>query len=89
VSPDPKERIMDHREPTPFTRALAQVEAFSEKNVAVLPENPGKEMLAYVASITGEDAAKLGRLYEVFVAAARLDKFQQPVPSGMTGFAEE
>ena len=80
---------MNQRDTSPFARALAQVETFSEKEVAVLPEKPGKEMLAYVASMTGEDPAKLARLYEIFVAAGRLDKFRQPLATGTAGFAEE
>ncbi len=86
----PKEHfVMDTRDTSPFSRALAQVEAFSEKAVAVMPEKPGKEMLAYVSQITGEDPEKLARLYQVFVSMGRLDKFEQEIPSGMAGFAED
>ncbi len=80
---------MEPRDNSPFARALAQVADFSEKEVAVLPENPGREMLHYAASVTGEDADKLARLYQVFISLARLDKFNQDLPSAASGFAEE
>lgn len=74
---------------TPFARAFAAVEHFSEKSVAVLPERPSRDMIAHAAQITGEDADKLARLYQLFVSMGRLDKFSQELPSGTTGFAEE
>jgi hypothetical protein len=80
---------MDIRDTSPFSRALAQVEAFSEKGVAVMPETASKELISYVSSITGEDAEKLARLYEIFLSAGRLDKFQQPLSTAVAGFAEE
>ena len=73
-----------------FERALAAVEQFSDKAVAVLPETPTVEMLNYVAHVTGEDADKLRRLYELFLAVGRLDSFSSGTVSGtVAGFAEE
>lgn len=73
-----------------FERALAAVEKFSEKSVAVLPETPSTEMLNYVAHVTGEDVDKLRRLYELFLATGRLDSFSADAISGSTaGFAED
>lgn len=73
-----------------FERALAAVEGFSEKSVAVLPEQPSVEMLNYVAHVTGEDKDKLRRLYELFLAVGRLDSFSSGALSGSSaGFAEE
>ena len=74
---------------TPFARALRSVEAFSDRAVAVLPETPSEEMLAYIAHVTGEDGDKLRRLYELFLATGRLDQLGSNglPPSG--GFAED
>lgn len=71
-----------------FERALAQIDGFSDKNIALMPEIPGAEMLNYIAHVTGEDVDKLRRLYELFLATGRLDAFGRHEPvSG--GFAEE
>ncbi len=73
---------------TPFARALASVENFSDKAVAILAETPSEEMLRYVAHVTGEDVDKLRRLYELFLVTGRLDEWGKAgVPSA--GFAEE
>lgn len=69
-------------------RALAQVENFSDKNIAVMPETPGTEMLNYIAHVTGEDKDKLRRLYELFLATGRLDAFGRHEPV-TAGFAED
>ena len=71
-----------------FERALAQVENFSDKNIAIMPEIPGTEMLNYIAHVTGEDVDKLRRLYELFLATGRLDAFGRHEPVS-AGFAEE
>jgi len=73
---------------SPFERALKEVENFSEKAVAVMPEKPGEEMLRYIAHVTGEDLDKLRRIYELFLTVGRLDAFgKSAAPSA--GFAEE
>lgn len=73
-----------------FERALAAVEQFSDKAVAVMPEIPNAEMLNYVAHVTGEDVDKLRRLYELFLAVGRLDSFSSDAVSGASaGFAED
>ncbi len=73
-----------------FERALTAVEHFSDKAVAVLPETPTVEMLNYVAHVTGEDADKLRRLYELFLAVGRLDSFSSGTLSGnVAGLAED
>jgi hypothetical protein len=69
-------------------RALAQVEAMSDKNIAVMPEKPGAEMLNYIAHVTGEDIDKLKRLYELFLATGRMDAFGKH-ESVTSGFAED
>lgn len=80
---------MTDRDSTPYRRALAQVEGFSEQAVAVLPEKPGTEMLRYIAQLTGEDEAKLARLYAYFISLGRLDGYAQEPGSELTGFAED
>lgn len=80
---------MDQKETSLFARAMAEVERFSEKNVAILPEKPCKEMLSHLAAVTGEDVDKLRRLYDLFIASARLDKYTSETLSGQIGFAEE
>ncbi len=79
----------EHKAGTPFQRALNAVSDFSEPHVAVLPEKPSVEMLDYIASLTNEDADKLARLYQLFLAYGRLDKFQPEITTGLAGFAEE
>lgn len=71
-----------------FDRALSAVETFSDKNIAILPETPGIEMLNYIAHVTGEDVDKLRRLYELFLATGRLDAFGRHDPV-TAGFAED
>lgn len=81
---------MNYNKNSPFMRALSQVEAFSDKAVAVMPEVPNTEMLRYVAHVTGEDTDKLKRIYELFVATGRLDSFDPGVIAGASaGFAED
>jgi hypothetical protein len=82
------EKILTDNPLSLFERALAQVEAFSDKNVAVMPEKPGAEMLNYIAHVTGEDTDKLKRLYELFLATGRLDAFGKHEPVS-AGFAED
>jgi len=74
---------------SPYRQALERVENFSEKQVAVLPEQPGAEMLRYVAQLTGEDADKLARLYAYFISLGRLDAYPEAPPGAAAGFAEE
>ena len=73
---------------SPFERALASVAEFSDKNIAVMPETAGVEMLNYIAHVTGEDVDKLRRLYELFLATGRLDAFGRHDPVS-AGFAED
>lgn len=80
---------MSDRDASPYQRALAQVENFSETDVAVLPAKPGAEMLAYIAQLTGEDADKLARLYAYFISVGRLDGYSQVPFSELGGFAED
>ncbi len=80
---------MTKRALSPYERALAEVEGFSETAVAVLPETPPLEMLRYVAQLTGEDADKLAKLYAYFVSLGRLDGYAQEPDSGLSGFAED
>lgn len=84
-----KLRKMDKQNATPFMRALASVEGFSDKAVAVLPETPSLDMLGYVAHVTGEDMDKLKRLYELFVTTGRLDQLGSTGLPASGGFAEE
>lgn len=73
---------------SPYERALASVEKFSDKAVAVLPEKPDEEMLRYIAHVTGGDIDKLRRIYELMISVGRLDSFGSgSAPSG--GFAED
>lgn len=74
---------------TPFQRALGAVGEFSEPHVAIVPEKPTVEMLSHIAAVTGEDADKLARLYQLFLIYGRLDKFQPGTMTGPSGFAEE
>lgn len=71
-----------------LARALAEVDRFSDKNIAVLPERPCEEMLKYIAHTTGEDVDKLRRLYELFLATGRLDSFGSNSLPPSAGFAE-
>ena len=80
---------MTDRDLSPYQKALAQVDAFSETDVAVLPSKPSMEMMRYIASLTGEDPEKLARLYAYFVSVGRLDGYVQLPPSDVSGFAEE
>ena len=80
---------MAKRTLTTFQRALDDVADFSEQSVAVMPENPGAELLRYVAKMTGEDTEKLARLYAYFIAAGRLDGYAQEEVLAVGGFAEE
>jgi hypothetical protein len=74
---------------TPFARALASVEEFSDKAVAVMPETPSEEMLRYVAHVTGEDIEKLYRLYQMFLTTGRLDQLGSACLLPSAGFAED
>jgi hypothetical protein len=80
---------MHSDDPSPITRALKTVETFSEKDVAVLPEKASRDLVSYLASVTGEDSDKIRRLYNLIIAMGRMDKYTEGLFTGDVGFAEE
>ena len=81
--------MTDTKNETGISRALRDVAQFSEKNVAVLPEKPGMELIKYLAQVTSLDADLIARLYDLFISHARVDKYTEGTLSGHIGFAED